>query len=948
MPSGVIFNNTTGIINGTPNGTVASSGTYKVTVTGPGGASAPFGPFIINIVIPPAPVLSYTPANYTLTPGVATSITVTNTGGPVASPYYSISPATLPAGLTFTAATGVISGTPTTVTTATLYTVTGTNLGGTSSAGVTIGVSSLPPAINYSPNSYIFTVGTAIPPTITPNSTNGAVGTSGLTYNTTGTVILNSLTGSGALKGPQGMATDASGNIYVVNTIGGSVSVYTTTGGIYSFATVANPVGIAFDNGGNAYVLTATSITQYSGSVATGVSFTGVTGAKAIAIDASNNIYVSQGNNIYKYSPSGGAGAVFYSGTGRYPVSGGLAVDASGDVYVVDNSGGSFVDEYSPAALRLNVIYIGGNANGFSVSVDGSGNNIYLTNTSNQKAIVYNTISATITTTETGFTLPEGVVVDKFGNFYVSDYTANTVTRFAPVSGYYLSGGPLPTGITFNNTTGQFSGTPTAALASTTYTVTAFNASGSGSTTITFTCNGLPLPVISYTPNTYVFPVNVKIPTISPNNSGGAVPTNVSYNAATQILTSAAGNGALNGPAGMATDASGNVYVVNTLGNKVTEYSATGVISSFTTVASPIGITFDSSGKAYVLTASSLTQYSGGVATGVSFTGISGATGVTIDLNNNIYVANRTSKTITEYPTTGGAGTVVVTAAVVGTNTITGGIAVDESGNIYFGDGNNVDEYSAGAITVDVSPGTPVTAINFDGSNQLYVSGTTAGYLYLNTGNYTDAFTNTEGNIADKFGNFYVSDYSTNTVYKYSPSSGYFLSGGPLPAGLAFNNNNGRFTGTPANTFAAITFYVTAYNSTGAGNTTPITLSCSVPNNWIGKNAGSSDWTTPANWSTGSVPLSTDVAYIGASADQLYSFTVIPTIATGESVTVGTLIMGTSNANATYFAPGLNVSGTLTVTSNLTDQNDLYSTTANAPLATITGTGSVTTGNFKC
>ena len=66
------------------------------------------------------------PATYTK--GTAITInTPTSGGGPVAS--YSISPA-LPAGLSFDASTGIISGTPTVVSAATNYTVTATNTGG--------------------------------------------------------------------------------------------------------------------------------------------------------------------------------------------------------------------------------------------------------------------------------------------------------------------------------------------------------------------------------------------------------------------------------------------------------------------------------------------------------------------------------------------------------------------------------------------------------------------------------------------------------------------------------------------------------------------------------------------------------------------------------------------------------------------------------------------------
>src|SRR6185437_1109446 len=96
---------------------------------------------------------------------------------------------------------------------------------------------------------------------------------------------------------------------------------------------------------------------------------------------------------------------------------------------------------------------------------------------------VYNP-AGTLLTTIAGITDPQGMVVDKLGNLYVSDYTNNMVTKYPPVGGYHLSALP-PAGLTFNSTTGTFIGTPTAGFNATTYTITAYNASGSGNTTVT-------------------------------------------------------------------------------------------------------------------------------------------------------------------------------------------------------------------------------------------------------------------------------------------------------------------------------------------------------------------------------------------------------------------------------------------------------------------------------
>ena len=80
--------------------------------------------------------LSYSPSSFTLTKGTAmTAVTPTATGGPITG--WSVSPS-LPSGLSLDSSTGEISGTPDTVTSSAIYTVTASNTGGSTTADVTI------------------------------------------------------------------------------------------------------------------------------------------------------------------------------------------------------------------------------------------------------------------------------------------------------------------------------------------------------------------------------------------------------------------------------------------------------------------------------------------------------------------------------------------------------------------------------------------------------------------------------------------------------------------------------------------------------------------------------------------------------------------------------------------------------------------------------------------
>jgi hypothetical protein len=88
------------------------------------------------VAAPSALSYSSNPATYTKDTAIAIN-TPTSSGGAVVS--YSVSPA-LPAGLTLNTSTGILSGTPTTLTAASNYTITATNTGGSTDAWVSITV----------------------------------------------------------------------------------------------------------------------------------------------------------------------------------------------------------------------------------------------------------------------------------------------------------------------------------------------------------------------------------------------------------------------------------------------------------------------------------------------------------------------------------------------------------------------------------------------------------------------------------------------------------------------------------------------------------------------------------------------------------------------------------------------------------------------------------------
>jgi hypothetical protein len=109
VPAGLTFNASTGILSGTPTEAKAAT-TFQVSA----GDGTSYANAAIRLTITAPPTL--TPATQTISARAGTSITSTTAftaSGMNASINYTISPA-LPAGLSMSATTGVISGTPTT------------------------------------------------------------------------------------------------------------------------------------------------------------------------------------------------------------------------------------------------------------------------------------------------------------------------------------------------------------------------------------------------------------------------------------------------------------------------------------------------------------------------------------------------------------------------------------------------------------------------------------------------------------------------------------------------------------------------------------------------------------------------------------------------------------------------------------------------------------------
>ncbi len=470
LPPGLSLNSSTGAITGTP----SSVASYNFTITATDGNGAT-GSRAYSLVVNGA--MTVNPASLPVgTVGVPYSQVISAAGG-TGSYTFSITAGTLPAGLALNAASGVLSGTPSSAATSN-FTVTATDGNGatgarayavTINAGIAVNPSSLPTA----------TVGTPYSQSVTATG-----GTGSYTFGVSAGVLPPGLAlnpATGAITGSPTNAATSSFTITATDTNGASGSRS------YSFtvnaAIAVNPVSLPAGTVGTGYNQTLSAVGgngSYTYGVSAGAlpsglalnSATGViAGTPTTAATSTFTVTTTDGN--------GSTGSRAYSLT----IAAGIAVNpatlpsaAVGSPYSqsVSATGGTSTYTYSvsagtlPAGLSLNAStgLLSGTPNtsgssSFTITAtDGNG-------ASGSRAFTF-TVSAAMAINPT--TLPAGTV----GMAYSQNVTASGGSGSYT---YSVSSGSLPAGLVLNASTGAITGAPSSP-ATNNFTITATDSGG--------------------------------------------------------------------------------------------------------------------------------------------------------------------------------------------------------------------------------------------------------------------------------------------------------------------------------------------------------------------------------------------------------------------------------------------------------------------------------------
>ncbi len=563
---------------------------------------------------------------------------------------------------------------------------------------------------------------------------------------------------------PSDIAVDSAGNVFVADFGNNSIRRIATDGTVSTYAGINgsagsedgpgaiarfyHPADVAVDSAGNLLVadygnhtirrISNTGMVSTIAGLAGAIDYIDGPAGQArfwypcgLTLDESDNIIVADAGNhrIRKISNTGVVTTLGVDANNSWP--GDVALDEAGNVYFTDRTNGQ-IKKVAPGGV---ISSVAGNpylSSDVKSGADGTG-------------------------LEAEFEHPRGIAMDFDGNLLVADVFDSAIRKVTPAGVVTTVAGAATTAGTTDGTgaTARFSRPAGIAVDQThnvyvadsrNYTVRKISSTGlvttfAGSAGISGSADGIGPEARFYAPGAIavdqagnLFVTDGGNHTIRKISSQGVVTT---IAGAAGITGSADGPGALarfNGPAAIAVDSSGNVFVSDYNNNTVRRISPEGIVS---TVAGMAG--------------------SGGYADGQSDSArFWGPMGIAIDGAGNLIVADQRNASIRKIT---GVGVVTTQAGDVGTPWYTDGVgiaayfnrpdhvAVDAAGYVYVADSGNY-------LIRRISPEGVVTTL----AGLAEKSGTSDG-----TG--PDArFTLPVGLTVDSVGRLYVTDMSSNTV----------------------------------------------------------------------------------------------------------------------------------------------------------------------------------------
>ena len=562
------------------------------------------------------------------------------------------------------------------------------------------------------------------------------------------------------LAGARQMATDPAGNLYIPDNSGRLLKI--TPGGRQSVvASNLFPYGVAADGAGNVYVTTAASLVKIApnGTQSTLSSNFSIPGL--LALDGSGNIYVTD--------PGAGqvdeimAGGMFSTLISNFPSATGIAADQQGDVFVTRRNSNQ-VYEAGNGNLRT---FVGGVSGPTGLAIDANGN-LFIADTGNSRVVEVQAGS------RQQFTIASGVAsaviaTDEAGNLFVADMNSNHVLKGSTISENFGA-----TNICTNCN-------ETITL---TYAVTASGSvghigtlnQGSNQPNLDFRVSGSSCPASVTAGSTCT--ISVAFSPKAPGLRTGVLQiTRPDGTLAVSTMLYGVGQGpqiafdagasqnvaGLNSPNGVAVDAAGDVFIVDT--NEVVEIPAnsggsqnvlhaglasgtavvvdgagslfvadmgstqvlkitpSGAVSTVATGVCPYGVAVDGVGNVYIpdLCHNQVVEIlaDSGIQLPVG-TGLNSPWGIALDASGNLFIADSGNSRVVKVPFGGGTQTTIASGLADPL-----AVAVDAAGNVFVTLNDGVEEIPAGGGSPITIAGTSYAAgVALDGAGDLFIADT--------------------------------------------------------------------------------------------------------------------------------------------------------------------------------------------------------------------------------